>query len=203
MTRGAAGRANSPRPDGEASFFYRDSALGHDAVKLLPGEHYVAGAGLVLTTVLGSCVSACIFDDGARIGGMNHFMLPHGTEASGRFGVHAMEILINELIKRGARRSSLKSKVFGGGAVVRVMESSRIGEQNVAFVEQYLSREGIPILARDTLDVHPRRVAFFPDTGKAMVKRLSQPPAATLEHEASYSRAVVGQAQQAGSIDLF
>ena len=106
-----------------ASNRYFDRNFSSEAVKILPGEYFVAQSNLVLVTVLGSCVSACIRDPGMGIGGPNHFMLPQsgrgrGGGMSARYGIHAMELLINQLIKLGARRSYLEAKVFGGGNVL-------------------------------------------------------------------------------------
>jgi chemotaxis protein CheD len=91
-----------PRRDGQASFFFNDAALGRASAKVLPGEFFVDDQPIVITTTLGSCVAACLHDRTAGIGGMNHFMLPDSTDggASGRFGAFAMELLINEMIKR-------------------------------------------------------------------------------------------------------
>ena len=97
-------KARKPKP-GEASFYYHDHHFKHDAVKVLPGEYYVTTDDMVIMTVLGSCIAACIWDPKVRVGGMNHFMLPDGGgDTSGRYGSYAMELLINEMIKLGARR---------------------------------------------------------------------------------------------------
>lgn len=191
------------RRQGEASFFYRDAVFKRVAVKVLPGEFYVTREPLLLTTVLGSCVSACMTDRAAGVGGMNHFMLPAGADGSGRYGVFAMEILINELMKAGARRGALEAKVFGGGAVLRAATGSRVGEQNVAFVERFLDQERIPIVSRDVLDVFPRRVAYFPATGKVMVKKLTSESPADVEAERRYAGRANGMAGIGGSVDLF
>jgi chemotaxis protein CheD len=121
-----------PRRDGVASFFFYDAHFRIDAVKILPGEHFVHDGDLLLTTTLGSCIAACLWDRRARLGGMNHFMLPEGCEdgsasASGRYGSYAMELLINEMLKRGASRSSMEAKVFGGGQVVSGMTTMNVG----------------------------------------------------------------------------
>lgn len=158
----------------ERSWF--DSRFQCRALKVLPGEYRVDDRELMLVTVLGSCVSACLHDPDARIGGMNHFMLPDARGAAGggsaRYGAYAMEVLINELLKRGATRSRLQAKVFGGGAVLPGLTTSHIGAQNATFVLDYLSDEGIPVLARDLGDRCPRRVHFFPANGRVMLKRL-------------------------------
>lgn len=163
---------------GTARNTYFDRHFEMKAVKLLPGEYQVVSAGTMLVTVLGSCVSACIRDTRRRIGGMNHFMLPEGTEPMGplsesaRYGAYAMEILVNDLLKNGAKRRYLEAKVFGGGAVIEGMVQANIGERNAAFVLEFLHSEGIAIAARDLLDVYPRKVHYFPESGRTLVKKL-------------------------------
>jgi chemotaxis protein CheD len=141
---------------------------------------------------------------------MNHFMLPGGASGrdadpsglAGRYGVFAMEQLINELIKRGGRKENFEAKVFGGGQVLRNMTTINIGERNAQFVEQFLRTEGIRIGARDLLDVHPRRVAFFPATGRALCKKLAQVDAALVAAEQQYN-ARLAAARVGGDVELF
>ena len=194
----------APRKPGEASFFFWDAHFRNDAVKVLPGEYFVYDEDLLITTTLGSCIAACLWDRERRIGGMNHFMLPDGAGDSGRYGSYAMELLINELLKKGASRLTLEAKIFGGGAVIGGMSSINVGERNTQFVINYLQTERIPIVSRDVLEIYPRKVCFLPASGKAMVKRLA----------ATHNDAFVAQdrmaAQRAapvssagGSVDLF
>ena len=120
-------KARAPKP-GEASFFYRDQHFKQDSVKVLPGEYYVTQVDLMVVTVLGSCIAACIWDPKVRVGGMNHFMLPEGGgDTSGRYGSYAMELLINEMIKLGARREWMQAKVFGGGQVMHSFTTMNVG----------------------------------------------------------------------------
>jgi chemotaxis protein CheD len=162
---------------------YFDKQFGLEAVKILPGQFYSARREIVIVTVLGSCVSACLSDPVARIGGMNHFMLP-GSNArpgrsaldspdSARIGIYAMELLVNQLLKLGADRSRLVAKVFGGGCVLEGMDTLNIGNLNGSFVTEFLREEGIPLLASDLYDTCARKVYFFPRTGKVLVKRLT------------------------------
>jgi len=192
-----------PRKPGEASFFYFDSHFGNDAVKILPGEYFVHDEDILIMTTLGSCIAACLWDRQARVGGMNHFMLPDGGGApeSGRYGSYAMELLINELLKRGASRGSLEAKVFGGAQVISGMSTLNVGERNTQFVIDYLRTEHITILSRDVLDVYPRKVCFLPASGKAMVKRLApgNADAVAAQERAAAQRA----ARSSGSVDLF
>jgi chemotaxis protein CheD len=158
-------------------FFDREFAL--PAVKLLPGEYYVTARDMMLTTVLGSCVSACVRDSTAGIGGMNHFMLPEDADptsrdavAAMRYGVYAMEMLLNELLKAGARRERLEAKVFGGGAVLANMTMLNVGDRNADFVLRYLQTEQVRIAAQDLRGSLPRRINFFPVTGRVAVRKL-------------------------------
>jgi chemotaxis protein CheD len=193
-----------------ASNVYYDRTFDCDAAKILPGEYYHTGKDMLIVTVLGSCVSACIRDRVTGQGGMNHFMLPDGggsdnspVSASMRYGTYAMEVLINELLKSGARRENLEAKVFGGGAVLKGFTAINVGERNAAFVISYLRTEKIRVLAEDLNDIYPRKVYFFPRTGKVLVKKLMQTHNDTLaQRERDYaSRLKV--APVGGAIDLF
>jgi chemotaxis protein CheD len=194
----------APRKPGQASFFYWDAHFRNDAVKVLPGEYFVHDEDLLITTTLGSCIAACLWDRERRIGGMNHFMLPEGTGDSGRYGSYAMELLINELMKRGATRMTLEAKVFGGGAVIAGMNSINVGERNTKFVVDYLQTERIPIVSRDVLEIYPRKVCFLPASGKAMVKRLAPTHAeAFVAQDRAAAQKAVPAATGGGSVDLF
>lgn len=163
-----------------ATNLYYDRIFDCEAAKILPGEYYFTGKPMMIVTVLGSCVAACIRDRASGIGGMNHFMLPDGGESgrpsasSMRYGSYAMEVLINQLLKAGARRENLEAKVFGGGNVLQGFTSINVGERNARFVRDYLRDANIPILAEDLNDIHPRKVYFFPETGRVLVKKLIQ-----------------------------
>ena len=196
-----------PRRPGEAGFCFYDAFFKNEAVKVLPGEWFVFDEDILIMTTLGSCIAACLWDRERRIGGMNHFMLPEGSGAAGsdagRYGSYAMELLINEMIKRGANRSTMEAKVFGGGAVISGMNSINVGERNTKFVLDYLALERISVVSKDVLDVYPRKVCFLPASGKAMVKRLAS---ANVEALAAQERAAASRvlpAAAAGSIDLF
>jgi chemotaxis protein CheD len=192
------------RSPGEASFFYWDANFGNAAVKVLPGEFFVSDEDMLIVTTLGSCIAACLWDRERRIGGMNHFMLPAGDSDSGRYGSYAMELLINQLLKRGASRSTLEAKVFGGGAVVAQMTTINVGERNTQFVFDYLHTERIPVVSKDVLDVCARKVCLLPATGKALVKRLAPTnPAALLAAERAAAEKALPQTTGGGSVDLF
>ncbi len=195
---------SAPRKAGEASFFFWDAHFRNDSVKVLPGEYFVHDEDLLITTTLGSCIAACLWDRERRIGGMNHFMLPEGSGDSGRYGSYAMELLINELMKKGASRMTLEAKIFGGGAVIGGMSSINVGERNTQFVINYLQTERIPIVSRDVMEIYPRKVCFLPASGKAMVKRLAATHNDTFvaqDRLAAQRAAPVSSA--GGSVDLF
>ena len=196
-----------PRKPGEASFFYFDSHFQYNAVKVLPGEYFVTAENIVICTVLGSCIAACLWDRVRNVGGMNHFMLPDSdsADASGRYGSFAMEMLINEMIKLGARRESMQAKIFGGGQVMANFTTMNIGQRNTEFVTQYLQTERIPIVSEDVLDIYPRKVVYFPATGKVMVKRLAHahPEALVAQERARGSAAQLAKTNAGGSVDLF
>jgi chemotaxis protein CheD len=153
-------------------------------------------------------VAACLRDPVAGVGGINHFMLPEGgggvAGESARYGGYAMEMLTNELLKRGAARERLEAKVFGGGNVLRGFTAGTVGERNVQFIREYLARERIPIVAEDLLDVHPRKIVYFPRSGRALVKRL--PAAVDAEVQALerlYHRKLQEAPVAAGDVELF
>lgn len=196
---------NQRRSSGEASFFYFDTHFQYNAVKVLPGEYFVTHEDMLMVTVLGSCIAACLWDTRARVGGMNHFMLPDGDgDLSGRYGSYAMELLINELQKKGARRETLQAKVFGGAQVMHRLSSINVGERNTRFVLDYLQTERIALLSQDVLDIYPRKVCYFPATGKAMVKRLAHSHADSLAvQERKGYAATLAKQTAAGSVDIF
>ena len=189
---------------------YFDKNFEIEAVKILPGEYYVTTRDMALVTVLGSCVAACLYDRKSGMGGMNHFMLPDDKRIgndilsqSTRYGVYAMEIMINELLKMGARRSNLEAKVFGGGNVLRGFTVNKIGQTNAEFVIEYLNKEGIRVAAQDLLDIYPRKVYFFPRTCRVLVKQLRGVHNDTIiEREQAYSSRIK-MANVQGDVELF
>ena len=193
-----------------ATNLYFDRTLDLQAAKLLPGEYYVTTGDMVLVTVLGSCVSACVRDTQSGIGGMNHFMLPESVHeadnplsSSARYGTYAMEVLINHLYKLGAQRGNLEAKVFGGGRVMASLTSSQVGDNNARFVLDYLKTEGIPVISQDLLDIYPRKVYFFPKTGRALVKKLVRLHNETVARRESEYAARLSEAPVGGDVELF
>ena len=159
---------------------YFDSHFNIDAVKILPGEYFATVRPMLIVTVLGSCVAACIRDKVSGIGGMNHFMLPSVSDSgepinvSTRYGTCAMEVLISQLLEMGAQRKHLEAKIFGGGNLIKGFTVDNVGERNAVFVRDYLKLEQIPIVAEDLLDIYPRKIYFFPEQDKVMVKKLKR-----------------------------
>ncbi len=194
---------------GMAPTRYYDRHFECEAVKIFPGEYYVTSRDMLIVTVLGSCVSVCLRDRISGAGGMNHFMLP-GSDASSnpignsaRYGSYAMEILINHLLKLGAQRDHLEAKVFGGGRVLSGFNTTNVGGSNADFVLKYLKTENIPISAQDLLDVHPRKVYFFPSTGRVLVKKIKSLHNNTiLDRESEYSKKLKTTEVQ-GDVELF
>jgi chemotaxis protein CheD len=191
-----------------ATNFYFDRAQNIEAVKILPGEYYVTDKDMLIVTVLGSCVAACIRDPLYRICGMNHFMLPEGpgndgvASASARYGSFAMELLINQLLKLGARRTALEAKVFGAGNVLRALSAGNVADRNAAFVLEYLKTENIPVAAQDLGGTLPRKVYQFAKTGRVRVKRLAETRNdIVFERERTYRSQIV--AEPAGEVELF
>lgn len=156
---------------------YSDRIFDTQAVKILPGQYHASADGTVITTVLGSCVSVCLYDTVNGVGGMNHYMLPGDTggpgrtgDGSARYGIHAMKLLFEHVIHLGADRTSLAAKIFGAGRVMDCM--SDIGRQNADFAVRYLKGQQIRIAAVDVGDTFPRKIYFSPATGQVFVKRI-------------------------------
>ena len=186
---------------------YRDRHFDIDAAKIGPGEYYITQRDMVIVTVLGSCVSACMRDPVAKVGGMNHFMLPgRDTEgplsASARYGAYAMEVLINQLFALGAKRERLEAKIFGAARVLPGM--SDIGERNAKFALDYLRRESIRVLAEDLGHEEPCKIYFFAQTGRVLLKRLKSLRNDTIvQRERDYAQRLERLSGRAGAADLF
>ena len=156
------------------------SETSHRAVHVHQGQFKIgSSADMVLTTVLGSCVAACLHDPVAKVGGMNHFLLPEAVGSGGsqetRYGVHLMEVLLNALLQAGAQRQQLTAKVFGGARVVAGL--SDIGARNAEFVVRFLKAEGIPIVGQSLKGEMARRLQFWPATGRTRQLLLAAPVA--------------------------
>lgn len=189
---------------------YFDNYFQSHAVKLLPGEFYATNDNTMIVTVLGSCVSVCLRDPISGVRGMNHFLLPNDDGArssilseSARYGSYAMEILVNHMLKLGAKRHSLEAKVFGGGNVMKGFMLNNVGERNVEFTFDYLEREQIPVLAKDVLNDYPRKVYFLPNEGVVKIKKIKSLHNTTILDRESEYRLRIKQNKPDASVDLF
>lgn len=185
---------------------YQDMRFKTPAAKLLPTQYLVVDDDTALVTVLGSCVCACIRDPLLKLGGMNHFLLPDGNVGDGapaRYGSFAMELLINDLLKRGAARNRLEAKVFGGANVLKGFTSNPVGTRNAEFVLAYLQAERIPVMAEDLRGIHPRKVWFFPATGRVVVQRLPHAHDAEVMAAETAARARLSRTPVSGGVELF
>jgi chemotaxis protein CheD len=194
-----------------ATTLYFDRTFDCNAAKISPGEYYYTDKEMVIVTVLGSCVSACIRDSVTGIGGMNHFMLPDSAAAdkdspvseSMRYGTYAMEVLINQLLRNGARRENLEAKIFGGGNVLKSFTTMNVGDRNAVFVRKFLKEERIKVTGEDLLDIYPRKVYYFPKSGKVLVKKLKNMHNDTLVQREQAYASKLKVADVGGEIDLF
>ncbi len=162
---------------------------------IIVGEYHAQGTPGVISTVLGSCVAACLYDDIMGIGGMNHFMLPESSRdepMSASYGIHAMELLINEIMKMGGDRRRLKAKYFGGARLFwNKLGSMDVGGSNVAFIQSFLETEKIPVIASHVGGEQGMRVRFLPHTGQAFVSPLERDACRQIETEASHRAAAI------------
>jgi chemotaxis protein CheD len=192
---------------------YWDTGRGLPAAKILPGEYYVTNSREMITTVLGSCVSACIRDRIFGVGGMNHFMLPISNDGKGwggaddilstatRYGNFAMEHMINEILKHGGHKRHLEAKIFGGARIVENL--SDVGERNIEFVRCYLETEGIDVVGESVGDIHPRKLVYLPATGKAYVKRIKHLHNDTVTVREERYRSEISHQPVGGDVELF
>lgn len=194
-------------------FKHSVSQFEQELITIHPGEFFATRDDTIISTVLGSCIAVGFFDEAAGMGGLNHFMLPGDAtrvdllrSPNAKYGMYAMELLINDLMKLGARRSALKAKVFGGGSVLRFStgEGSRIPANNIEFAFEYLSKEGIPIVASDVGGREPRKIFFYARTGKVLLKRISGTVLDLAEREEERYFASLGREKgREGEIVLF
>jgi chemotaxis protein CheD len=191
-----------------------DPENGCWTVKILPGEYYVTRGEEAVSTVLGSCVSACVRDPVRSVGGMNHFMLPEDATVgpnnwmdpavglSTRYGSYAMESLINDLLKLGAVRERLEIKLFGGGRILAGMTD--VGDRNINFIRNFIQIEGLAIAAEDMGGTQPRKVIYFPNNGRVKMRRLRQVENRVISHhEKLYLESIGNKAAGGGDVELF
>ncbi|MCE3289143.1 MAG: chemotaxis protein CheD [Caulobacter sp.] len=171
------------------------------------GEHQISSEpGVVITTILGSCIAACIRDPVTGVGGMNHFLLPEGeaaadSDAGRRYGVNAMERLINGLLAGGARRERLEAKLFGGASMFDRLRN--IGGENAAFAHRFLQAEGITVVGGDTGGGMARRVRYWPTTGQAQQRLLADADPTVFVRERKLAVAPPAPAADQGDLELF
>ena len=193
---------------------YWDPRFKRHTVKLLPGEYHTTKGAELLVTVLGSCVSACIRDTKSGIGGMNHFLLPEQKNkpqstswaesydnSETRYGDLAMEILINDIIKRGGDRQYFEAKIFGGAQMF--VSNMRVGDRNIEFVSDYLKYESISVSTQDTGGKQGRKLYYIPQTGDVFLKRIVSLHNNTIENrEKKYMKEATSSRTEA-EIDFF
>ena len=187
----------------------QDTRFPYEIAVILPGEYFVSSEPMVVYTVLGSCISVCLRDPLVNVGGMNHFMLSAPTSGgghdswadSGRYGSFAMEMLINEILQRGGKKDRLEAKVFGGGKIYD--GAMDIGAVNAAWALDYLEREGVPLLKANVGDACPRKVYFFTDSGKVLLKKLDRLVAKVIAKEEGQYQQKLQHAPVQSDVTLF
>ncbi|MFK5983987.1 MAG: chemoreceptor glutamine deamidase CheD [Pseudomonadota bacterium] len=198
----------------DAKNTYWDPRFKRHTVKLLPGEYHTTTGKEILVTVLGSCIAACIRDTRSGIGGMNHFLLPEQKKkpetsnwaenyesSETRYGDLAMEMLINDIIKRGGNRSFFEAKIFGGA---QMFESNmKVGERNIEFVSNYLKVESIPVVSNDVAGSHGRKIYYIPETGDIFLKRIISIHNNTIEKREKAYLKKAKQSRTEAEIDFF
>lgn len=187
--------------------------LNMEMVKILPGEYYVTTSDEIIATVLGSCISVCIRDCKLGIGGMNHFMLPENkkkgddtwkyneVDKAARYGTDAMEHLVNDILKNGGSKKRFEIKITGGGRMMEKMND--IGSKNITFIKKYLDAEGYAITSEDVGEIYPRKVRYFPRTGKLLVKKLKSLHNETIMTREKDYKKHIEEDNVDGSVELF
>lgn len=192
----------------DQSVAYYDERVRGMTVYVLPGHHYAQASGdNSISTLLGSCVAVCIKDRDLPIGGLNHFLLPGSegdpSQQSARYGVYAMEILINSLIKMGARKSNMEAQIFGGARVIATSGRESVGQKNCEFVRDYLGSEQIRIRSADVGGDRARRIYFFPATGRVQVLNVSQQDNTEVNRNETRISRQPSHMFKSGSVELF
>jgi chemotaxis protein CheD len=193
-------------------FRHAVSQFEQEVVTIHPGEYYATRDDTIISTVLGSCVAVGLFDAVLSMGGLNHFMLPGevgrddlAANPNAKYGMFAMEMLINDLMKMGARKAGLRAKVFGGASVLRLsgVSAARIPQSNIDFAVEYLKEEGIPVAASDVGGREPRKIFFYARSGKVLLKRIAPSMEVLVEREESRYYAALSEKKPEGPITLF
>ena len=198
---------NDGKPQEANSYF--DARFVRQAVKILPGEYFATSNDTLMVTVVGSCISTCLMDLHNGVTGINNFLLPSdkGAESelceASRYGMYAMELLINQMLKLGADKRQMQAKIFGGSNVVSAVSLTNSGQANAEFVTSYLRRENIPIIASDLLEDYARKIYFFPDTGEVLVKRIKKFNNSTIMDRESAYRMKLRERPDEGIFEFF
>jgi chemotaxis protein CheD len=191
--------------------FYSET-LKKTLIMLMAGEYYATSNGEVLYTVVGSCITTCLYDKEKKVAGMNHFLLPGMVRSEeilscelGRYGMFAMELLIGELIKLGARREGLQAKLFGGGKVLRFRyDDGDVTGSNIRFARRFLELEGIPIVKDNLGGRSGRKILFFSDSNRVFLKRFDMKKEAQFfRDEESYKARVFQRRPEKSPVILF
>jgi len=187
-----------------------DSVPMKKRVKIHIGDIYTSAEPAVIETILGSCVSVCLFDPERKTGGMNHILLPGKADLeifddTTRYGINAMEVLINSMMKLGSRKKNILSKIFGGAHILRsIGRHMSPGLKNIQFVENFLNLEGIPIVSRNTGGNNGRKIHFHTNTGDVFLKTLANPSfEAVAREETQYTELVRCLLETPSDVELF
>ena len=200
----------SYRFSGDEPRKFFDPSLNMTAVKVNPGTHYVTSSPEVIVTSLGSCVSACVRDFDRGIGGMNHFMLPGESQESGswggasaamRYGAHAMETLINDVLNMGGRRNSLEIKLFGGSSLIA--SGINVGQRNIEFVRHWLQNEHFEMDAHHLGGEQSRRIKYFPQNGRVRMTLLDNATYKTIVADEERLQIAIEETPIGGDVELF
>jgi chemotaxis protein CheD len=193
-------------------FRHAVSQFEQEVVTIHPGEYYATRDDTIISTVLGSCVAVGLCDAALSMGGLNHFMLPGevgrddlAANPNAKYGMFAMELLINDLMKMGARKAGLRAKVFGGASVLRLsgVSAARIPQSNIDFAVEYLKEEGIPVAASDVGGREPRKIFFYARSGKVLLKRIAPTMEGLVEREEERYYSSLRERKPEGPITLF
>ncbi len=177
-----------------------------------PGEFYASREDVVISTLLGSCISVALYDPDLKIGGLNHFMLPFPHAVTGeilstnaKYGVNAMEVLINDILKKGGQKNKLKAKVFGGSAVLDYQKEAtyNIPKMNISFAFEFLDTERIPVEAYSVGGTRPRKIFFFPREARILMKYSKSSSPGLAKRESHYSQILMEQTANGGKPILF
>ena len=190
-----------------------DKKINKQIISISPGEYFISNDhNIVIQTILGSCIAVCLYTDIDGYSGMNHFMLPESIgnhevadTDSGRYGMYSMEILINSLLKAGVKKNYLKAKIFGGGNVLDFKSiKNSVGENNIAFINEYLEKERIPIVSSHVGGDFARKILFFTDSKRVLLKKIERANALeTIKEEELYQKTLVKDEKKKTNIIIF